>query len=168
MNGEYAALAGRIREALTELELVAHRAEDLRDKAQLTGDDGYWDAVALNLHSFYTGVERIFTDTARTMEGSVPSSPSWHQDLLLQMSAEMSRLRPPVITRGTRDRLSEYLNFRHVVRNVYAFKMRFDRVQELAVGLRVCYEAVTRDLTNFAASLDQLARSDEAPTETSP
>ena len=41
MSGEYAALAGRIREALAELERVIGRAEELADKAGRTGDDGY-------------------------------------------------------------------------------------------------------------------------------
>lgn len=49
MNGEYAALAGRIRESLAELARVVDRAETLRDKAQRPGDDGYWDGVVLNL-----------------------------------------------------------------------------------------------------------------------
>ncbi len=49
MSGECAALAGRIRESLAELEQVIQRAEELAAKAQRTGDDGYWDGVALNL-----------------------------------------------------------------------------------------------------------------------
>jgi hypothetical protein len=134
MNGEYAVLAGRIRETLIDLERTVKRAETLRDKAQQTRDDGYWDGVALNLQSFYTGIERIFIDVARTLEASVPDSPTWHQDLLLQMSAEVSHLRPPVITRETRLYLDEYRNFRHIVRNVYAFNLRPARLQELVSG----------------------------------
>lgn len=33
-----------------------------------TGDDAYWDAIALNLQGFYSGVERVFEDVARTSE----------------------------------------------------------------------------------------------------
>lgn len=40
MNGEYAALAGRIRKELIEIERVADRAGTLMTKAQRTGDDG--------------------------------------------------------------------------------------------------------------------------------
>ena len=56
MNGEYAALAGRIREELIEIERVADRAGTLMTRAQRTGDDGYLDGVALNLHGFYAGM----------------------------------------------------------------------------------------------------------------
>src|SRR3972149_3970986 len=89
MSGEYAALAGRIREALAELERVIGRAEELADKAGRTGDDGYWDGVALNLHGFYTGVERIFEDIARTLEKNLPDGEQWHIDLLAQMASEV-------------------------------------------------------------------------------
>ena len=165
MNGEYAALAARIRESLAELERVVNRAEELRDKALRTGDDGYWDGTALNLHGFYAGVEQIFEDVARTMEGSVPEGPNWHPDLLLQMSAEVSGARPPVVTRETRHCLDEYRGFRHVVRNVYVFNLRPTRLQELVAGLRACAALVTSDITSFASALDQLARSDESEVQ---
>mgnify|MGYP001569374725 CR=1 FL=1 len=161
MSGEYAALAGRIREALAELERVIGRAEELADKAEGTGDDGYWDGVALNLHGFYAGIERIFEDIGRTMEGSVPDSADWHRDLLLQMSAEMSGVRPAVIGRDTRHCLDEYRAFRHVVRNVYAFNLRPSRLQELVSGLRPGFDSTARDLLGFAAFLERLAVSGE-------
>lgn len=53
----YSVLAGRIHEALSDLERVVHRAEELLNKAQQHNDDGYLDGVALNLHGFYAGVE---------------------------------------------------------------------------------------------------------------
>ncbi len=82
------------------------------------------DGVALNLHGFYVGIERIFEDIAREVEASVPSGPDWHQDLLLQMSAEVAAVRPAVITQETRQCLGDYRAFRHVVRNVYASTCR--------------------------------------------
>jgi hypothetical protein len=161
VSGEYPALAGRIREALAELERVIGRAEELANKAGRTGDDGYWDGVALNLHGFYAGIERIFEDIGRTMEGSVPDSADWHRDLLLQMSAEMSGVRPAVIGRDTRHSLDEYRAFRHVVRNVYAFNLRPSRLQELVSGLRPCFDSTAGDLLGFAAFLERLSRSGE-------
>ncbi len=157
MSAEYATLAGRIRQSLLDLERVVDRAELLMDKAGRSGDDGYLDGVALNLHGFYAGVERIFEDIARTVEQAVPDGPDWHQDLLLQMSAEVSTIRPPVIGQETRHCLDEYRGFRHVVRNVYTFSLRPARLQELAANLRACYRAVETDLQTFAAFLEELA-----------
>jgi hypothetical protein len=157
MKTAYIALIGRINRVLQDLERVVSRAESLMDKAQRTGDDGYLDGVALNLHGFYAGVEKIFEDVARTMEKTIPDGSGWHQDLLLQMAAEISPIRPPVISEETRDCLDDYRGFRHVVRNVYTFNLQMSRLQELTKGLRRCYVAVTRDLDDFMEFLRELS-----------
>lgn len=64
-----------IRSTLQDLERVANRVGEFAEKARTVGDDAYWDAVALNLHGFYSGVERVFEDIARTVEQSVPIQP---------------------------------------------------------------------------------------------
>lgn len=153
---EYKALSGRIGESLVELERVVDRAIQLGDKAVQTQDDGYWDGVALNLHGFYVSVERIFEDIARTIDASLPAGADWHRDLLLQMSAEMPQVRPPVIGRSTRHCLDEYRGFRHVVRNVYAFSLRPSRLQELVAALPACFRAICEDMNSFVGFLKQL------------
>jgi hypothetical protein len=150
------ALAGRIREYLAELQGVVNRVLQMHEKALLTGDDGYWDAVALNLHSYYTGVEHIFEDIARAVEGSLPSGPGWHLDLLVQMASEVFGQRPAVIRRETRLCLDDYRGFRHIVRNVYAFNIRPARLQELVTGLPECYNLVKGDLMAFTEFLEIL------------
>lgn len=147
------ALITRIRATLDDLDRVVNRAEILAQRALDTGDDGYWDGVALNLHGFYAGIERIFEDIARHVDGSVPEGPDWHRALLLQMSAPVEGVRPPVIRRETRYCLDEYRGFRHVVRNVYTFNLRPSRLQELVAGLRPCYTQVQADLAAFLAFL---------------
>jgi len=161
MRAEYKALVGRIDQSLTDLRRVVDRAEMLLDKARRSNDDGYLDGVALNLHGFYSGVERIFRDIARTLEEVVPGGPDWHRDLPLQMSAEVANVRPAVISLETRYCLDEYRGFRHVVRNVYTFTLRPGRLQELVSELRPCYQAVERDLSDFVNFLQGLSEEEE-------
>jgi len=158
MNPDYNALGGRISQTLPDLEQVVSRTELLMNKARQTSDDGYLDGVALNLHSFYTGVEHILEDIARTMEKSIPSGSNWHQALLLQMSASINYVRPSVISRETRYCLDEYRGFRHVVRNVYTFSLKPSRLQELTEQLRECCQSVQSDLKKFMLFLEQLAK----------
>jgi len=101
----YATLIGQIRQDLRELEYLTQKTTQLLQKVLNTGDEDYLGTVALNLHSFYTGVERIFREIARTIDGSMPEGADWHRRLLRQMSAEIPNLRPPVITLETRDAL---------------------------------------------------------------
>jgi len=164
MNGEYAALAARIRTSLNDIVRVVDRAETLSQRAQRTGDDGFWDGVALNLHGFYAGVEQIFEDIARSLEGSVPPGLAWHQALLLQMSSEVASIRPAVISTATRQCLDDYRSFRHIVRNVYTFNLRPARLLELVGGLRACQRLISADVTAFAAFLDSAAQSSDEPS----
>ncbi len=157
MNTDYRALAGRISQTLADLDRVVARAELLMQKAAASNDDAYLDGVALNLHGFYTGVERIFEDVARTLEKTVPSGFNWHRDLLLQMSAEITSVRPAVIGSDTRHCLDEYRGFRHVVRNIYAFNLKFSRLQELTGQLKACYQLVTSDMNSFSEFLERLS-----------
>ncbi|PKO23685.1 MAG: hypothetical protein CVU38_02825 [Chloroflexi bacterium HGW-Chloroflexi-1] len=155
MSADQIALIGRLDAELIELERVLARAERLMAKARAQGDEDYLDGAALNLHSFYAGAERIFEEIAREIDGSVPTGPEWHRDLLMQMSAELRGTRPPVIGRNTRDCLDNYRGFRHVVRNVYTFNLRPSRLQELADEARPCYSALVEDMTRFYDFLEK-------------
>lgn len=153
---EYSALAGRIRTSLRDVQNSVDRALQLSDKAHKSNDDGYWDGVALNLHGFYTGVEHIFEDIARTLEKSVPASAEWHMDLLTQMAGEIEGVRPAVISRESRACLDEYRGLRHVVRNVYAFNLRSARLHELTTGLKDCFDRVQKELVALAEFLESV------------
>ncbi len=96
---------------------------------------------------------------ARTLEKDVPRGSGRHQDLLLQMAAEIVAIRPPVIKAETRNCLDKYRGFRHVVRNVYTFNLQMSRLHELTKGLRNCFGLVKRDLDDFMGFIVQLSSS---------
>lgn len=56
---QFAILAVRIRAELVDVASVVERTQRLLTKAIQQHDDDYYDGVALNLHSFYTAIERI-------------------------------------------------------------------------------------------------------------
>lgn len=154
---ERLALAGRIHASLEDIKTAVNRTIALAEKARRSGDDDYWDGVALNLHGFYSGVEQIFEDIARPIDGGLPSDAEWHTSLLRQMTVEMGKLRPAVIRMETRQALDEYRGFRHIVRNVYAFNLRPARLNELALDAPQCLSKLTIDLLAFADFLEKTA-----------
>lgn len=154
---QIAALNGRMQQALLDIERVVERAEAMLQTARATSDnDYYYDGIALNLHSFYAGVEAIFEDIARTLDGVIPDSPNWHQELLKQMAAQIAGVRPAVISVQTRYCLDEYRSFRHLVRNLYTFRLRASRIAELCDGLRSCYAALHADVVEFMQAMQSL------------
>jgi hypothetical protein len=159
----YRLVAARLRTELQTLEQVVERAEGALSRAarQPQDQDYFLGAAALDLHSLYAGLERLFELVAAELDGSQPAGPSWHRDLLAQMSLTVTGVRPAVISAETRSALLDYLEFRHVVRNVYTFDLRPARVSELVRGLRPAFDLVRRDLLAFAEFLDELATADE-------
>ncbi len=152
MNPDTATLAIRIRAELGEVAQVVERSQRLLAKAQT--DEDYYDGVALNLHSFYTAIERILEDIAREVDGAVPSGPQWHRDLLSQLSVEFPGVRPAVLQHSSRACLDEYRGLRHVVRNVYTFNLNSARLQELVATLPTCHTDLVKDLDLFCGFLE--------------
>ena len=118
------------------------------------GDDLYLDSVALNLHTFYTALERIFELIAASVDQSKPEGENWHQALLRQMTAEIELVRPPVISRETRNGLDEYRGFRHVVRNVYGFRLSRAKMAHLVDNLSAIFDRVRTETETFLAFLE--------------
>lgn len=147
-------LAERIRQDLTELNQVLARLQEAWLRAHRSGDDFYLDSVALNLHGFYSGIERIFRRLAETLDGSLPAGENWHQALLVQMSKEVVGTRPAVISQQASKRLDEYRGFRHVVRNVYAYHFDSAKLEKLVIGAEDTFTLLRAELLAFADFLD--------------
>lgn len=143
-------VAGRIRAELKEIERTAQRIPQGWQRAQETGDDLYLDSVALNLHSFYAGLERIFELIAQEVDNFKPASGNWHRELLSQMASEIPKVRPPVVSTETRDILDEYRGFRHLVRNIYAVNLSPTRMAHLVEQIGTALERAKSDLLKFA------------------
>lgn len=153
MNPRAAILSARIDTELSELKQVVERTMQAWDKAVMQDDDFYLDSVALNLHAFYSGLERIFEKLASTIDGAVPSAANWHQELLTQMQTEIPSVRPAVISSLMKEALEEYRGFRHVVRNVYTYHLKPEKLKLLVDKLENTFSMASEELTAFAVFL---------------
>lgn len=164
----YSLLARRIRAESNELERSTRRVERAWQTATHAHSDQdiYIDSVALNLHGFYSGLERLFEFVANQMDGGPPKGESWHRDLLRQMAMKLSEVRPPaVISTETADRLDDYRRFRHVVRNVYAEHFDPERMGKLVDNLPGLWSRLKAELKHFAEFLEDVSRADDAGPE---
>jgi hypothetical protein len=103
MAAKGAVLASRILNEVAALGLVVGRVERAWKAAAANNDEFYYDSVALNIHSFYSGLERVLEKIASAVEGSLPQGVNWHQELLDQMALEIPNVRPAVISEKTRE-----------------------------------------------------------------
>ena len=152
MTLRYRLLAARIASEVTDLDSTAVTIQRHWEHAsvQAVDQDAYLNSVALNLHSWYSGLERLFEAIAVEFDGDYPRSDSWHADLLHQVALDMSPSRPPVLTRAMVDRLDEYRKFRHLIRNIYATNLSGERMASLVLGLPPLWRDVRAQLLSFA------------------
>lgn len=158
MNAIYQGLAERIRGEVPDLELVVQRARQAWSQVQQAPEEhAYLDSVALNLHGFYSGLERLFELIARHVDCSLPAGETWHRDLLQQMAQEVAEVRPAVISQDNAWALDEFRRFRHLVRSVYTMNLVPDRMAGLMSTLPGLWSKLRTELLAFADFLEALA-----------
>lgn len=160
MNFIYQEISQRIRGECKELERVVKRALRAWPLAQksVSEQEVYLDSVALNLHSFYSGLERLCELIARHIDQSIPDGETWHRDLLQQMAHEIKDIRPAVIGQNNAKSLDEFRRFRHLIRNVYATNLVPDRISRLMSRLPELWKSLHAELLAFADFIDELAK----------
>ena len=158
MTAPHGELIERIRGELQELEGVVQRALRAWPKAQRTSaeQEFYIDSVALNLQSFYAGVERLFELIARRIDQALPVGETWHRDLLSQMAQDFPDTRPAVISHDNVLALDKFRRFRHLVHNVYAMNLQPDKMTELMTSLPVLWAKLRDEFLAFASFLEEL------------
>jgi hypothetical protein len=117
----------------------------------------HYSNLALKLHNFYTGCERIFKIIGSELNHALPSNYDWHKRLLQRMSLEKEGQRPAVISEELHQELRDFLGFRHVVRNIYGYELDSERIDRLLDKYPPTWEKFKTELTNFIAWMRQLA-----------
>ena len=159
MNFAFIELAERFRGEVPELERAIQRA--LGSWAQLRKlpqDDAYVDSVALNLHSFYSGLERLFELIARHIDCVVPTGETWHRNLLQRMVQDIEGVRPALVSPDNAAKLDEFRRFRHLVRHVYTMNLTPDKMVGLISNLPELWPKLRSELLAFADFLEELGQ----------
>lgn len=159
MTSHWKTLAQRIRVEIDELERSALAVSQHWERAKLASrdQDAFLNSVALNLHSFYNGLERIMELVAVELDGGTLGGEAWHTELLRQMQLEVPSVRPAVLDAETADSLDEYRKFRHLVRHIYATHLDATRMEHLVENLPLTWKQARTELLAFADFLDQMA-----------
>ena len=91
MTERFRVAAARIRQGLADAEYVVRRVERAMAAASGNARDGdlLLDSVALGMHDFYAGLERLLEHIASSIDQSLPSGPDWHRELLRQMAVDV-------------------------------------------------------------------------------
>ncbi len=134
-------------------ELIAFHREllDTGKQRSLTGIE--LSAAAAFLHSFYSGIENLFRRITIELDDELPRSGDWHRQLLRSM-AQSTTHRPRVISDEFQQQLKEYLQFRHLFRNIYTFRLSWERMEPLVLGSERLAQALLAELSDFVEAMD--------------
>ena len=163
MIQRYHVLARRIEQELAELERTQAAIERHWHKAEgaASDQDAYLNSVALNLHAFYSGLERVFELIAIELDGGTLGGDAWHTELLRQMALDVPGTRPAVLGANTAAALDEYRRFRHRIRNIYASNLDPARIRPLLTQLPALWAQLRHDLDSFIEFLHGLSHGHE-------
>ena len=138
-----------IEEALREAQEMDQRQQQMMSLHPSLYDEHLHNAgLSQATQSVYTRLEDVLKDILTLSDGSVPASPSWHRDLLLQASTSVPGVRQEIISTETHRSLSDLLGFRHVVRSAYVSELRTTEVRRNA---DLMFDATPRALQEVRA-----------------
>jgi hypothetical protein len=155
----FLALASEIRQELASLHRLRDEIVETWGKREAVAPaerQTYVESTALKLHNFYTALERIFERIAGDLDGGLPQTPDRHLRLLRAMSAEVPEIRPSVLRPDLTERLVDYLRFRHLVRNIYGFKLDERKMVPLVETVGEVSRDVEKEIGEFLAYLEHL------------
>jgi len=109
-------------------------------------------AIASVLHSFYNGIENMFLSITRRIDNIVPSGSHWHRDLLTRMTEDID-VKQSVISDDSKEKLADYLGFRHFFRHSYSFFLEWDELKKLVHPLRDVWTQVKTEIESFLDNL---------------
>ena len=98
MTSHFVWLNRRIYQDLVNIEQAVARSQAAWQKYIEIQDDFLLDSVALNLHGFYNGVEKLLERIAKGLDNQLPGGRDWHPALLDQMATDVVDIRPVVIS----------------------------------------------------------------------
>lgn len=151
-------LAGDLELELAKLNRLAEQVQQLQQNILQSPiyADSFYESLALKLHNFYTGCERMFSLISTELNGGLPKGADWHRRLLSRMATEQEDRRA-VIQPTTESHLSEFLRFRHVVRNIYGFELDVEKLKQLLERYPLAWKTLDSDICDFADWLRALA-----------
>ena len=149
----YSKASSEIRFDIQQIDRLLECYKNLLDKCQKNEPNLIeMTAIASVLHSFYNGIESMFLSIARRIDKIVPGDSHWHRDLLIQMTTD-SDTRQSVISTDSKEKLADYLGFRHFYRHSYSFLLEWNELKKLVYTLRNVWDQVKDEIESFLDNL---------------
>ena len=100
------------------------------------------------LQSFHNGIEGIILLILKTIEENIPNDLNWHKKLLEQTFISNDK-RTFIFTNECKEKLFDYLSFRHYFRHSYGHEIDWKRLNPLINGVEDFWKIIEQDFKIF-------------------
>ena len=141
-----------------DLRAFEDRLEEVRSIDLVHPSSAETALVAVALHHGYSAIETALSRVARAIEGSLPTGPDWHQELVESMALDIPEVRPAILSQETLPLLRRLLAFRHFFRHAYAVPLDPAQLADLRAQAEALRAPLRADLEKLDRFLDAAAR----------
>lgn len=131
-------LKEKVNVEMENLTMVLEELEKVKDKPNKTTVE--LAGIATFLHNFYLGVENILKQILISKQIQIPSSETWHSDLLTIATDK------GIITEHTKKQLAKYLAFRHFFTHAYSFFLDGTKLKTLVDTIFDVYSLFKKEI----------------------
>lgn len=156
-DNKYLALKSRIDDELKSIEDTISTIHKVFEQMEGVSDIIVAPALASYIADFYTGCEKISERVAVYLDGGLPKTKDWHQELLKQVAEPGGDNRPPLWSGSLLLELDEYRKFRHLERHIYKIELKADKVIALAEGIEPVFSKIKLAVAVFYQWLEKQA-----------
>ena len=132
-----------------EIETLKRKRERLKDERDTENIDSHIKAIALTLHSIYTGYEKVVEILIKGIDGDLPTAIDYHTALLKRATYEIPEVRPPIISEETFNLLNVLRAYRHKLRRTYTYLISPHKVIDLTEMAVKSWEFLNKDWESF-------------------
>jgi|SRR5579872_437543 len=112
---------------------------------------------ALRTQQFYTALEDLFKQIAKSFENHIENLNHYHKELLVRMNTEIPKIRPAILSSHSINLLDKVRAFRHFIRHAYDCELDVKELQLIQKRLKSEYSNVEKDLQHFRVFIKKLS-----------
>lgn len=115
---------------------------------------------AMRVQQFYTAIEDLLKQIAKSFENHIEGLSNFHKELLLRMHTEIPKIRPAILSQQSYVFLDKIRAFRHFIRHAYDCELDVGELLSIQDKLKKEYSHFANDLQKFRSFIHNLSTID--------
>ena len=128
-----------------EIETLKKKKAKIRTEKDPDNLDSHVKAIALMLHSIYSGYEKVLEILIKGIDGDTPAATDYHTALLKRATYEIPNVRPRIISEESFQLLNTLRAYRHKLRRIYTYLISPPKILNLTDAAIHSYDLFKSD-----------------------